>query len=319
MNRSVDWKKGMRAGLKTSWELSKIVLPIAFAIQVAKQTPVLEWVTERIAPFMSVFGLGGEAAIPLVLGNVLNLYAALGAMQAVDLTVKQAFILAVMLSFSHNMFIESAVCRRVGVATWAVITVRMGLAVVSALIINWTWAGGGEPITQGVLAPVEHARADGWVDILLTALYASAEGVLQLVVIVLPLMVVLQALKDVGFLDRVAQWIMPLLKPLSISGHGAIAMATGLFAGLFLGAGLIIQEAEERNFSKRDMTLIMIFLAACHAVVEDTLIFVPLGIPVVYLLLIRLLAAIAVTLVVARLLVNSGEEPLGQRMQRQVH
>ncbi|MFD1423775.1 nucleoside recognition domain-containing protein [Laceyella tengchongensis] len=319
MNRSVDWKKGMRAGLKTSWELSKIVLPIAIVIQVAKQTPVLEWVTERIAPFMSVFGLSGEAAIPLVLGNVLNLYAALGAMQAVDLTVKQAFILAVMLSFSHNMFIESAVCRRVGVATWAVITVRMGLAVVSALIINWTWAGGGEPITQGVLAPVEHARADGWVDILLTALYAAAEGVLQLVVIVLPLMVVLQALKDVGFLDRVAQWIMPLLKPLSISGHGAIAMATGLFAGLFLGAGLIIQEAEERNFSKRDMTLIMIFLAACHAVVEDTLIFVPLGIPVIYLLLIRLLAAIAVTLVVARLLVNSGEEPLGQRMQRQVH
>ncbi|MRG27895.1 nucleoside recognition domain-containing protein [Laceyella tengchongensis] len=316
MNRSVDWKKGMRAGLKTSWELSKIVLPIAFVIQVAKQTPVLGWVTESIAPFMSVFGLGGEAAIPLVLGNVLNLYAALGAMQAVDLTVKQAFILAVMLSFSHNMFIESAVCRRVGVATWAVITVRMGLAVVSALIINWTWAGGGEPIAQGVVAPVEHAHADGWGDILLTAFYVAAEGVLQLVVIVLPLMVVLQALKDVGFLDRVAQWIMPLLKPLSISGHGAIAMATGLFAGLFLGAGLIIQEAEERNFSKRDMTLIMIFLAACHAVVEDTLIFVPLGIPVVYLLLIRLLAAIAVTLVVARLLVNAGEEPLGQRMQR---
>jgi hypothetical protein len=107
-------------------------------------------------------------------------------------------------------------------------------------------------------------------------------------------------LKDIGFLDRVAKGIMPFLKPLSIAPHGSIAMATGLFAGLFMGAGLIIQEAEEQNFSKRDITLIMIFLAACHAVIEDTVIFVPLGIPVIYLLLIRFVAAILLTMVVAR-------------------
>lgn len=45
----------------------------------------------------------------------------------------------------------------------------------------------------------------------------------------------------------------------------------------------------------------ILFLCACHAVVEDTLIFVPLGINVLPLLLIRLVAAVLLTLLIARL------------------
>lgn len=47
------------------------------------------------------------------------------------------------------------------------------------------------------------------------------------------------------------------------------------------------------------MTIAFIFLVACHAVVEDTLIFIPLGIPVLPLLFIRLLTAIVLTMAVA--------------------
>jgi uncharacterized membrane protein len=61
----------------------------------------------------------------------------------------------------------------------------------------------------------------------------------------------------------------------------------------------MIQAAKEDNVSKKDMTIAFIFLVACHAVVEDTLIFIPLGIPVLPLLLIRLLTAIVLTMVVA--------------------
>lgn len=46
------------------------------------------------------------------------------------------------------------------------------------------------------------------------------------------------------------------------------------------------------------MTLAFIFLVACHAVIEDTLIFVPLGISVLPLFLIRLGIAILLTLAV---------------------
>ena len=59
---------------------------------------------------MGLLGLRGETAIPLVLGNALNLYAGIAGILSLDLTVKEVFILATMLSFSHNIFIETGVC-----------------------------------------------------------------------------------------------------------------------------------------------------------------------------------------------------------------
>ena len=53
----------------------------------------------------------------------------------------------------------------------------------------------------------------------------------------------------------------------------------------------MIQAVQEDGVSKKDATLVFIFLVACHAVIEDTLIFIPLGIPVWPLLLIRVITA----------------------------
>ena len=71
--------------------------------------------------------------------------------------------------------------------------------------------------------------------------------------------------------------------------------------GLAFGAGIILEQAREQGFTRREITLIVLFLCACHAVVEDTLIFIPLGINVLPLLLIRLTAAIALTVLIAYL------------------
>ena len=61
----------------------------------------------------------------------------------------------------------------------------------------------------------------------------------------------------------------------------------------------MIQAVKEDGVSYKDLTLAFIFLVSCHAVVEDTLIFIPLGIPVWPLLVIRLSVAIILTMTVA--------------------
>ena len=50
---------------------------------------------------------------------------------------------------------------------------------------------------------------------------------------------------------------------------------------------MIIEQAREQAFSKRDLYVMLLFLSGCHAVVEDTLLFVPLGIPIWALLLLQ--------------------------------
>lgn len=76
-------------------------------------------------------------------------------------------------------------------------------------------------------------------------------------------------------------------------------LAAGLVFGLAFGAGVMIQAVKEDGVSKKDATLAFIFLVACHAVIEDTLIFIPLGIPILPLFLIRLVTAILLTMFVA--------------------
>nr|WP_309101178.1 nucleoside recognition domain-containing protein [Fredinandcohnia onubensis] len=291
-------KRGFIVGLKTTWTLGKVIFPVTLLVTMLQYTPVLDWVIKWIAPIMGWFGLSGDAAIPLVLGNFLNLYAGIGAILTLDLTVKEVFILAVMLSFSHNMIIESTVAAKVGMKIWVIVTVRLGLAFISAFVINLVWKGGSELAKYGLVSTKDE-QISGWGAIVLNGIEKATFGILQLALIVIPLMVVIQILKDLKWLDVFSKWMTPVTKALGMKENTSTTLAAGVLFGLALGAGVMIQAVKEDNVSKKDVTLALIFLVSCHAVVEDTLIFIPLGIPVLPLLLIRLITAIILTMVIA--------------------
>ncbi|MFO7317777.1 MAG: nucleoside recognition domain-containing protein [Bacilli bacterium] len=291
-------KKGFVAGGQTAWSLSKVIFPITFIVTILQFTPVLPWLIHIIEPLMGILGLSGEAAIPLVLGNFLNLYAAIAGILSVDLTVKEVFILAVMLSFSHNMFIETGVALKVGVKLWVVLAVRFGLAILSAIVIRFVWNGGGEMAHYG-LVPTQTPDPNGWGEILFLGLEKACYGILQLLIIVIPLMIIVQFLRDYHFLDKLSNALAPVTKVIGVKPNAAMTLVAGLVIGLAYGAGVMIQSVKEDGVSKKDATLCFIFLVACHAVIEDTLIFAPLGVPILYLLLIRLITAFVLTIIVA--------------------
>jgi len=291
-------KNGLLAGLQTTRTLSKVIFPITLIVVILQYTPVLPWIIDFISPFMGLLGLRGEAAIPLVLGNALNLYAGIAGILSLELTVKEVFILATMLSFSHNIFIETGVALRVGVKLWVVLVVRFGLAIMSAVIINLVWQGGGEVAKYGALK-VSQQIPDGWGEIIFLGLQKATFGVIQLALIVIPLMVIIQFLKDRNYLQKFSEKLAPFTKVIGVQPNASLTLVAGLTIGLAYGAGVMIQAVQEDGVSKKDATLVFIFLVACHAVVEDTLIFVPLGIPIWPLLLIRLITAFVLTIVVA--------------------
>lgn len=129
-------KRGFKKGLTTLWNLTKIVVPVYFFVTFLKMTPILDTISNWVAPAMKLLGLPGEASIVLVLGNFINLYAAIGAIASLSLTIKQITILSVMLSFSHSLFLESAVCKKTGVSLFMVISIRIGLALIFGLVLN---------------------------------------------------------------------------------------------------------------------------------------------------------------------------------------
>ncbi|MBS4208401.1 nucleoside recognition domain-containing protein [Bacillus sp. FJAT-50079] len=291
-------KNGAITGLKTTWTLGKIIFPVTLIVVMLQHTPILPWIIARIEPYMGFIGLSGDAAIPLVLGMFLNLYAAIAGVLSVELTVKEVFIIAMMLSFSHALLIESAVAMKVGVKIWIVLTIRLSLALISALIIHLVWNGGQEMAQYGMLT-METKQATDILSIATIGLQKASLGVFQLAMIVIPLMVGIQLLKDYQWLGAFSRMMAPFTKLLGMKENTSTTMAAGLIFGLSYGAGVMLQAVKEDGVSKKDITLAFVFLVTCHAVIEDTLIFLPLGIPVLPLLIIRLITAIALTIGVA--------------------
>lgn len=136
MDFKITISNGLKKGLNTLWMLTKIVIPVYFFVTFLKYTPVLDWISDFFAPAMKILGLPGEASIVLVLGNLINLYAGVGAIASLSLTKEQITILAVMLSFSHSLFMETAVAKKTGVNIIFVIFLRIILSILAGLLMS---------------------------------------------------------------------------------------------------------------------------------------------------------------------------------------
>lgn len=303
-------KRGLVVGLQTTWLLGKVIFPITLIVTILGHTPFLDWLASSLAPMMGWIGLSGEAAIPLVLGNLLNLYAGIGAILTLDLTVKEVFILAIMMSFSHNLFVESAVAAQVGIRMSIVLLVRVGLAIFSAFMINIIWSGGGELAQYGLVSTSSEVELHGWGEIVWSGITSATLGIFQIALIVIPLMVGIQIMKELNWLRFISKGMAPLTRILGVHKNTSTTLAAGLLFGVAFGAGVMIQSVREEGVSRRDLYLVVIFLVACHAVVEDTLIFIPLGIPVWPLLVIRLIVALLLTVALSAVWkrVEDGED-----------
>jgi len=290
-------RRGVINGLGTTWLLGKVIFPVTLIVTILSHTAVFDTLIRWISPAMGWLGLPGKAAVPLVFGNLLNLYAGIGAILSMHLTVKSVFILAVMMSFSHSLLVECGVASRVGIKVWVMIVIRLGLAFVSAIVLGRFWNGGHSQAIYGFLQ--SHAtHPQTWVGFMEDGLEKALLGIFQLAIIVIPLLIIIQVLKDLRWIDVFAKWMTPVMRFLGVSSKSSTTLVSGLILGLTYGAGVMIQAVKTDDLDRRSLYLSFIFLIGCHAIVEDTIIFAPLGISLWSLVCLRLCIAILITWVV---------------------
>lgn len=107
---------GGRTGLRTFWDMAVVMVPAYFLALLLEYTGAITALSDLAEPLMGILGLPGSAALPLLLGFLLNLYAAIGAMQALPLSGDQITVLALVLLISHNLIVEGAVVQRAGMS-----------------------------------------------------------------------------------------------------------------------------------------------------------------------------------------------------------
>jgi hypothetical protein len=111
-----DLLRGLRTGLETFWVLARSMIPAYGIALVLEKAGVIGALSDVARPVMSALGLPGSAAVPLVIGYVLNIYAAIGTMTALHLTAQQITVLALAILIGHNLLVEGAVLRKAGMS-----------------------------------------------------------------------------------------------------------------------------------------------------------------------------------------------------------
>ncbi len=129
-------RAGFRRGISTYLTLAKIMIPVFIIVTFLKFTPVLPALADFFKPYMKIFGLPGDAALAIVMGNAVNLYAALAVITSIKLSGDQATIIAVMLGISHSLPMEITIVQQMKTKFITVFFLRVLTSVAFGIIIK---------------------------------------------------------------------------------------------------------------------------------------------------------------------------------------
>ncbi len=106
----------------------RVMVPVYITIAILARTPILPAIADFFQPAMGIWRLPGDAALAMVVGHFVNLYAALAVIAAGHWDPAAVTVAAVILGISHSHIMESAIFRlmRAPYGLLAVIRVTAG-------------------------------------------------------------------------------------------------------------------------------------------------------------------------------------------------
>jgi spore maturation protein SpmB len=131
-----------------------------------------------------------------------------------------------------------------------------------------------------------------WTKVVLETISVSYSTILKMTFIIIPLLIAIECLKDMGWLEKISSKFQGFTKFLRLPGEAALGLIVALFVGLLFGSGVIMQITKEVKMTRTQMNILFAFIGICHAVIEETIIFTAIGANGVIVLLGRVLSAL---------------------------
>lgn len=272
--------------------LLKVMLPISLAVRVLQYVGVIDWLAGYLSPVFSYIGLSGDSAFVFLTSIFLPLYPTIAVMTTLTLTLREATILAVMCLVSHNLPVECSVAHKTGSRFGEIVAFRIAMSFVAAVVLNWLLPQSDAPFSFLASATTE---VTSWGMLLMQWLTSSISLIVTIVLIVTALMVLQRVLEEFGWMHRIAHSLSPLMRLFGLPSGCSLLWLTGNVVGMAYGAAIMIDEVEEGRLTREEANLVNHHLGVSHSLLEDTMLFVAMGISFWWICLTRLvLAMIAV-------------------------
>ena len=272
--------------------LFKVMLPISLAVRVLQYVGVIDWLAGYLSPIFSYIGLSGDSAIVFLTSIFLPLYPTIAVMTTLTLTLREATILAVMCLVSHNLPVECSVAHKTGSPFGRIVAFRIGMSFASAIVLNWLMPESDVPFSFLASASAE---VTSWGMLFMQWLSSSLVLIVTIVLIVTALMMLQRVLEEFGWMHRIAHILSPLMRLFGLPSGCSLLWLTGNVVGMAYGAAIMIDEVEQGRLTRHEANLVNHHLGVSHSLLEDTMLFVAMGISFWWIFLTRLaLAMVAV-------------------------
>jgi len=292
-NYRTKLKVGFLEGIKKGWGsfvwMCKIVIPLSLLVALLQWTGWLNHLDFLLNPLTRFINLPPQAALPIISGMLINLYATIAIITVMPLTMGQMTLIAVFNLIAHNLIMEGIIQHKSGMNIAKITAIRIGAAIVTVLIVS-RFLGD----TSQSIAPVQVAVETGFTDALKNWAGSLVGTLIKIFSIIMGIMIALGCFKSLGWNDYVLKFFKPLGRIFGLKEHTAMMFMAAEIFGLFYGGAVIVEESKKEPFSREELDYLHISIGINHSMVEDPALFTVIGLPAFWMWVPKLVMAIIV-------------------------
>ena len=291
---SVCIVQALRNSQKTVWWLIKIIIPISLAVSLLQYWGIIEIIANQLTPLFSVVGLPGESAIVFISSLFLSLYGPIAILATLTLNMREITILAVMCLISHNMIVETTIQKKTGSSALIMFSMRIFLSFFTAFVLNLLlpeFVGKSQIATISIVYKNIGEMLYNWTQ-------SAGWLALKITFIITGLMTLQNILKEFKILDLLSKIFAPLMSIMGLSRESSFLWFVAQTLGLTYGSGVMLEAVKKKEITPHNANLLNYHIAINHSLLEDTLLFVAIGVPALWMIIPRFILAIVVVWIV---------------------
>ena len=278
----MNYTQTFKNALLSSITVLKLIVPIYIIADILFYYNTLSHIAFLVEPFTTIIGLPKETALSIISGLFLNVYASVAFAAPLDLTIHQWSILAVFVGIAHALPVEGVIMKKIGISNLYSYSLRIVVAFILGYITYLLPSSWFSPTLSDAVFTRESYESLG--ALLQGSIYNSIELSIKVILLIVTLIFIMDFIKTRKFIQDSQKNISK-----------GFSIGVGTILGITYGAGILIKEVQSGNISKEDIFYIGTFLMICHAIIEDTLLFVIFGADFTMVVVIRTLGAIVIS------------------------
>lgn len=288
--------RAIRPALSTTRFLVTVMVPVSLAVLLMDRSGFLAAAAVLLDPVMQFLGLSGESSLVFLSSALLSNYSAIAVIGTLELSGREVAILAVMCLICHNLIVESAVMRKTGSSATKMVLLRIATAIVAAWILNRIMPGE----VGSAVSPTETAKQAGGLSLALLPAILGAWALdsgalfLKIALLVTLLMVVQKIMDEFDFMELLGKFTAPLMAVFGLPSSTGFLWIVSNVTGLAYGSAIMIERAESGKLSQSDGDLFNHHAGISHSLLEDTLLYMAIGVPFFWAVVPRVILAIAI-------------------------